>query len=72
LADPSPVPEARYAIELGRARIAREGSDATVVALGATVPLALKAARELEREGVSVEVVDPRPLVPLDRVAIAD
>ncbi len=70
--DPAPVPEARYAIELGRARIAREGSDATVVALGATVPLALKAARELEREGVSVEVVDPRTLVPLDRVAIAD
>ena len=57
--EPTPVPEARYAIELGRARIAREGSDATVVALGATVPLALKAARELEREGVSVEVVDP-------------
>ena len=64
--DPTPVPEARYAIELGRARIAREGSDATVVALGATVPLALKAARELEREGVSIEVVDPRTLVPLD------
>ena len=70
--DPTPVPEARYAIELGRARIAREGSDATVVALGATVPLALKAARELEREGVSVEVVDPRTLVPLDTETIAD
>ena len=64
--DPTPVPEERYAIEFGRARIVREGSDATVVALGATVPLALKAARELEREGVSVEVIDPRTLVPLD------
>jgi 2-oxoisovalerate dehydrogenase E1 component len=69
--EPTPVPEARYAIELGRGRIAREGSDATVVALGATVPLALKAARELEREGVRVEVVDPRTLVPLDTETIA-
>ena len=70
--DPTPVPEARYAIEFGRARIAREGSDATVVALGASVPLALRAARELEREGVSIEVVDPRTLVPLDTATIAE
>jgi pyruvate/2-oxoglutarate/acetoin dehydrogenase E1 component len=69
--EPAPVPEERYAIAFGRARIVREGSDATVVALGATVPLALKAARELEREGVSVEVVDPRTLVPLDTETIA-
>ena len=69
--EPTPVPEERYAIELGRARIVREGSDATVVALGASVPLALRAARELEREGLSIEVIDPRTLVPLDRGAIA-
>jgi pyruvate dehydrogenase E1 component beta subunit len=41
------------------------------VALGAAVPLAVRAARELERDGVSVEVIDPRTLVPLDRETIA-
>jgi 2-oxoisovalerate dehydrogenase E1 component len=69
--EPSPVPEERYAIDLGRARVVREGADATVVALGAAVPLAVRAARELERDGVSVEVIDPRTLVPLDRETIA-
>ena len=69
--EPTPVPEERYAIELGRGRIVQEGTDVTVVALGATVPLAVKAARELEREGVSVEIVDPRTLVPLDMELIA-
>ena len=69
--DPAPVPEERYAIELGRARIAREGTDVTVVALGAMVPHALRVARELDEEGVSVEVVDPRTLVPLDMETIA-
>ena len=69
--EPAPVPEERYAIELGKARIAREGTDVTVVALGALVPQALRAARELEAEGISVEVLDPRTLVPLDTTAIA-
>ncbi len=64
--DPEPVPEERYAIELGRAHVARPGTDVTVVALGAMVPQALRVARELEREGVSIEVVDPRTLSPLD------
>jgi pyruvate dehydrogenase E1 component beta subunit len=65
------VPEERYAIELGKARVVREGSDVTVVALGALVPQALRAARELAAEGTSVEVLDPRTLVPLDVDAIA-
>lgn len=69
--EPQPVPEERYAIPLGKARVARPGTDVTVVALGALVPLALRAAHELEAEGVSVEVVDPRTLVPLDTDAIA-
>jgi 2-oxoisovalerate dehydrogenase E1 component len=69
--EPVPVPEERYAIELGKARIARAGSDVTVIALGALVPQALRAARELEREGIDVEVLDPRTLVPLDTDAIA-
>src|SRR5688572_2514057 len=69
--EPAPVPEERYGIELGVGRVAREGTDVTVVALGALVPHALRAAHELEREGVSVEVVDPRTLVPLDTALIA-
>ncbi|MBA3841399.1 MAG: dehydrogenase [Actinobacteria bacterium] len=67
----APVPEERYGIQLGVGRIAREGSDVTIVALGALVPHALRAAQELEREGVSAEVVDPRTLVPLDVDLIA-
>ena len=69
--EPALVPEERYAIELGKANIVRPGSDVTVVALGAMVPHALRVARELEPEGVSVEVVDPRTLVPLDTETIA-
>ena len=67
----APVPEERYGIELGVGRIARAGTDVTVVALGAQVPHALRAAHELEGDGVSVEVVDPRTLVPLDTDLIA-
>jgi 2-oxoisovalerate dehydrogenase E1 component len=69
--EPEPVPVERYAVELGTARVAREGTDVTVVALGATVMHALRAARELEAEGIDVEVVDPRTLVPLDTETIA-
>ena len=67
---PEPVPEEHYAIELGTARTAREGDDVTIVALGAMVGTALTAARELEKEGISVEIIDPRTLVPLDIEAI--
>jgi 2-oxoisovalerate dehydrogenase E1 component len=69
--EPAPVPVERYGIRLGKARVVRPGTDVTVVALGALVPQALRAAHELEAEGVSVEVVDPRTLVPLDTEAIA-
>jgi len=65
-----PVPEEPYEIPLGEADVKREGEDVTVVAIGALVNKALKVAEELEAEGVSVEVVDPRTLVPLDREAI--
>jgi pyruvate/2-oxoglutarate/acetoin dehydrogenase E1 component len=64
------VPEEDYTIPFGRADIKREGSDVTVVALAWLVHEALAAAEELAREGVSVEVVDPRSLVPLDTEAI--
>lgn len=64
------VPEGEHLVPLGQAAVAREGSDATVVAIGDAVPAALAAAAELAEEGVELEVVDPRTLVPLDRETI--
>ncbi len=55
-----------FTIPLGVADVKREGTDATIVARSLTVPLALKAAEELEKQGVSVEVIDPRTIRPLD------
>lgn len=60
------VPEAPYRIPLGQARVCRPGADVTVVAIAAMVPRALQAAEELAREGIDVEVIDPRTLTPLD------
>src|SRR5206468_275637 len=60
------VPEAHYAIPLGKADVKRAGKDVTLVATQAMVSRALAAAADLEKEGVSVEVIDPRTLVPLD------
>lgn len=60
------VPEEQYEIELGKANVAREGSDATVVAYGYMVREALKAAEQLEEEGLSVEVIDLRTVAPVD------
>lgn len=62
----APVPEERYAIELGRAAVKREGSDITLIATLGTVQQAMRAANRLAREGVDVEVVDPRTIYPLD------
>jgi pyruvate dehydrogenase E1 component beta subunit len=64
------VPEELEPIPLGKARVHREGEDVTVVATGRLVHEALKAAVEAESEGVSVEVVDPRTLQPLDEETI--
>ncbi len=72
LGPPGPVPEQHYAIPLGKAVVKREGTDVTVVATAAMVPRALSAAAQLEREGISVEVVDPRTLRPLDEDTILD
>ena len=68
--DKFPVPEEEYTVPIGVADIKRSGADVTVVAISKMVPEALKAAEELDREGVSVEVVDPRTLVPMDTAAI--
>lgn len=64
------VPEEDYTVPLGKADVKKEGSHVTVVALAKMVHVALEAADELEKEGISIEVVDPRTLVPLDRAAI--
>jgi pyruvate/2-oxoglutarate/acetoin dehydrogenase E1 component len=65
-----PVPEEEYAIPFGQADVKKEGKDVTVVATSYTVHLCLNVARKLEEEGISVEVVDPRTLVPLDKETI--
>jgi acetoin:2,6-dichlorophenolindophenol oxidoreductase subunit beta len=65
-ADKADVPDGELLQPLGEARVVREGTDATVVALAAMVPRAAAAAEALAGEGVSVEVIDLRTLVPLD------
>jgi pyruvate dehydrogenase E1 component beta subunit len=64
------VPEGDYEVPLGRARVAREGSDVSLVAVGAMVRVAEQAAATLERDGVAAEVLDVRSLQPLDADAI--
>jgi pyruvate dehydrogenase E1 component beta subunit len=64
------VPKEEYTVPFGVADVKREGEDVTVVATLYMVHKALEAANALEREGVSVEVVDPRTLTPLDKRAI--
>lgn len=66
------VPEGDYSIPLGQADIKRQGSDATLVATAAMVHKALEAAEKLAAEGISVEVIDPRCLLPLDETTILE
>jgi acetoin:2,6-dichlorophenolindophenol oxidoreductase subunit beta len=66
------VPETPYRVRFGKAVVRRPGKDVTIVAIGIMVPLALRAAATLEKEGIDVEVVDPRTLAPLDRKTICD
>jgi pyruvate dehydrogenase E1 component beta subunit len=64
------VPEEYYAIPFGEAAVRREGSDVTVIGVSKMIHDAMAAAEELEQEGISAEVIDPRTLVPLDRESI--
>ncbi|MCY9002489.1 alpha-ketoacid dehydrogenase subunit beta [Peribacillus frigoritolerans] len=66
------VPEEQYSIPLGKADIKRKGKDVTIVATAIMVHKALEAAVELEKEGIDVEIVDPRTLVPLDEETIIE
>jgi len=70
LATKGPVPDGDYVTPLGRARVVREGTDLTIVAVGPLVPEALAAAETLAGEGISAEVIDPRSLLPLDAGAL--
>ncbi len=65
-----PVPEEEYTIPFGVADVKREGADVTLIATFAMVNTALEAAKDLERDGIGVEVIDPRTLVPLDKNSI--
>ena len=64
------VPEGEHLVPFGQAKIVKEGSDCTVVGVAAGVGHALTAAENLSKEGISVEVIDPRTLVPLDKATI--
>jgi len=64
------VPENEYVIPLGKADIKREGTDVTIVAISRMVHQALAAADALQADGISVEIVDPRTLSPLDEETI--
>jgi len=66
------VPEDEYLVPIGKAAVKRPGSDVTVVAWSYMVPQAMKAAEMLSEEGISVEVVDARTLVPLDIETIVE
>ena len=66
----TPEPDADYLLPFGKACITRQGSDLTIVTYGMMVHKALSAARMLEKEGVSVEVIDLRTIVPLDTETI--
>jgi pyruvate/2-oxoglutarate/acetoin dehydrogenase E1 component len=60
------VPQESYTIPFGEANVVREGDDVTVVAIGRMVSVAEEAAKELEGSGISIEIIDPRTLSPLD------
>jgi 2-oxoisovalerate dehydrogenase E1 component beta subunit len=66
------LPTEEYTVPIGKAKIVREGRDLTIVTYGAMVWVALEAAGKLAEEGISVEIVDLRTLMPLDRATVCD
>ncbi|MBI2848231.1 MAG: alpha-ketoacid dehydrogenase subunit beta [Chloroflexi bacterium] len=68
----SQIPDEEYTIPLGKADIKREGKDVTVVTLANMVHIALATAAKLQERGISIEIIDPRTVVPLDKQAILD
>ena len=66
------VPDSEYCIPIGKGEIKNKGEDVTIVAVGHLVNTAIKVAKELENEGISLEIYDPRTLLPLDRQLLKD
>src|SRR5256712_7552033 len=66
------VPEERYTVPIGKARTHREGDDISVITWGAMVYTAEEAAQQLEADGVSVEIIDRRSVMPWDKAAVLD
>lgn len=64
------IPDEEYTIPLGKAKIVKDGSDVTVIAMQTMINPAIEAAKELEKEGISVEIIDPRCLVPFDKETV--
>jgi pyruvate/2-oxoglutarate/acetoin dehydrogenase E1 component len=67
-----PIPAEEHLVPLGKAAVRRAGTDVTIVGIGLGCALAMEAAAELAEDGISVEVVDPRTLVPMDWPTILD
>lgn len=66
------VPEEKYSIEIGKGRKVHEGEDVTIIAWGAMMPVAIKAAEEAEKDGITCDVIDLRTLYPIDKDIIAE
>lgn len=66
----SPEPDSEYYLPFGKASVKREGEDISIITYGAMVEKAVRASKEMEKKGVSVEVIDLRTIVPLDTEAI--
>lgn len=64
------VPEEEYLVPIGKANVIREGEDVTVVAIHRPLYFAMESAHQMEKEGISVEIIDPRTLLPLDKETI--
>ncbi|MDA4135465.1 MAG: alpha-ketoacid dehydrogenase subunit beta [Thaumarchaeota archaeon] len=66
------VPEEEYVVPIGKAAVARPGQDLSLITYGSLVPTALEAAAKAAQEGISIEVIDLRTLIPLDKAAILE
>ncbi|MFS0644410.1 alpha-ketoacid dehydrogenase subunit beta [Siminovitchia sp. 179-K 8D1 HS] len=66
------VPEGKYTVEIGKGARLKEGEDMTIIAWGAMMPIAMKAAEQAEQEGITCDVIDLRTLYPIDKDIIAE
>ena len=71
-AEKGEVPDGEHLVPFGVANVVRQGRDVTIVAVQRMIGVAMKAAQELEAQGISCEIIDPRTLVPLDMATITE